>query len=70
MDGAVGEGEGELSVGSEFDDPAVVVDLGVMHRAHRQEIVEIGAALVAPPDDVVEFATVVGDRSLATEYQS
>ena len=26
--GAVGEGEGEFSVGSEFDDPVVVVELG------------------------------------------
>ena len=30
-----GRREGEFAVGSEFDDPAVVVDLGVVARAHR-----------------------------------
>jgi hypothetical protein len=33
MDGAVGEPEGEFAVGSQLDDPAVVVDLGVMQSS-------------------------------------
>ena len=61
MDRSVGQPQGEFSVGSEFDDPVVVVDLGVMEAADGQKIVEIGGAAVAPPDDVVEFAAVVGD---------
>src|SRR6056297_3744466 len=61
VDGAVREPEGELAVGAEFDHPSVVVDLGVVHTAHREQIVEIGGAAVPPPDDVVEFATVVAD---------
>ncbi len=58
---AVGEVQGEFAVGSEFDGPAVVVDLGVVDAADGQQVVEVGAALVAPPDDVVQFAAVVGD---------
>ncbi len=34
-----------------------------MDAANRQQIVEVGAALVAPPDDVMQFATVVRDRT-------
>jgi hypothetical protein len=54
---------GEFSVGSEGDVPVVVVDVGVVDTADGQEVVQVGAALVAPPDDVVEFAAVVGDAA-------
>ena len=47
--------------GSEFDDPAVVVDVGVMVAADGDEVVEVGVSAVAPPDGVVEFAAVVAD---------
>jgi hypothetical protein len=38
--GAVGEGEGEFSVGSEFDVPSVVVDLGVVDGADGEEVTQ------------------------------
>jgi hypothetical protein len=63
VDRSVGESEGEFSVGSEGDVPVVVVDVGVVDTADGEEVVEVGAALVAPPDDVVEFAAVVGDAA-------
>jgi len=40
--GAVGAAEGELAVGSECDDPAVVVDLVVVHAPDGEEVVEVG----------------------------
>ena len=61
MGGGVGESQGEFSVGSELDDPAVVVDSGVMQAADGDEVVEVGVSAVVPPDDVVEFAAVVAD---------
>ena len=72
VDGAVGESQGEFAVGSEFDGPAVVVDLGVVSGADGDQIVEIGAAAVSPPDDVMQFAVVVadgaaGDRAATVE---
>src|SRR5680860_1797868 len=56
---AVGESDGEFAVWSEFDGPSVVVDLGVVVSADRQQVVEVGVAAVSPPGDVVEFAAVV-----------
>ena len=38
VDGAVRESEGEFAVGSEFDDPGVVVDLGVVSGADRDQV--------------------------------
>ena len=61
MGGGVGESQGEFSVGSEFDDPAVVVDSGVMVAADGDEVVEVVVSAVVPPDDVVECAAVVAD---------
>jgi hypothetical protein len=61
--GAVGEGECEFSVRSEFDHPVVVVDVGVVDAADGEQVVEVGGAAVAPPDDVVEFAAVVVDAA-------
>ena len=63
LDGSVGESQGEFSVGSEFDDPAVVVDLGVMPGADRYQVGHIGAAPETPPDDVVQLAAVVADTA-------
>ena len=54
--------------GPSVDVPTLVVDLVVVSGADRQEVVEVGAAAVAPPDDVMQFAVVVthpapGDRT-------
>ena len=38
MGGGVGESQCEFAVGSEFDDPAVVVDVGVMVAADGDEV--------------------------------
>jgi hypothetical protein len=54
--GAVGEVDGELSVGGEGDVPSLVVDLGVMLDAHVEEVGQVGASAVAPPVDVVDLA--------------
>ena len=59
MDRAVGQTQSELSSWSEFDDPAVVVDLVVVPAAHGQQIVEVGSPAVAPPHDVMQLASVV-----------
>ena len=68
LGGAVGVADGELPVGSECHFPSRVVDVVVVSGADGQEVVEVGAAAVSPPDDVVEFAVVVahpaaGDRT-------
>ena len=52
----------------EVELPAVVVDPVVVPRAQRHEVVEIGAAAVAPPVDVMRLASVerhlaAGDRA-------
>jgi len=61
VDGSIGEAEGEFAVGSEFDDPSVVVDFGVVHVADGEEVVQVGVAAVGPSDYVVEFAAVVAN---------
>ena len=62
LDSSVGQREREFPVRPEFDDPAVVVDLRVVHRTHREQVVEIGAPTVSPPGEVVELAA-VAERS-------
>ena len=59
---SVGQGEGEFTVGSEADGPAVVVHVGVMLRAQRDQVDQIGSAAVAPPDDVVDVTPVEARR--------
>jgi len=64
LDGAVGVADGELPVGAEGDVPVGVVDLVVVPNADGQEVVEVRAASVAPPDDVMQFAAVVVDGDM------
>src|SRR5829696_4752123 len=56
------------SVGVEGELPAVVVDGVMMTDTQRQQVVEVGDPVVAPPDDVVQFAQIetggtAGDRA-------
>ena len=44
---------------AEGDHPAIVVDVGVVAGADRQQIVEVRAPAVPPPDDVMQLASVV-----------
>ncbi len=69
---SVGQREREFPVRAEFDDPPVVVDLRVVDRTHGEQVVEVGASAVAPPDDVVQLAAVVrrratGDRTASIQ---
>ena len=64
VEGAVGAAEFDGAAGVQGEGPAVVVDGVVMPRAQRQQVVEIGRAVLFDPfDDVVDLA--VGEPHLA-----
>ena len=55
-EGSVRERDGQLAIRSEADVPPGVVDLVMVVHAQREQVGEIGAAAVTPPDDVMELA--------------
>ena len=48
--------DGELTVGCEFESPALFVDEVMMSRAQREQVVEVGASAELPGDQVVDLA--------------
>jgi hypothetical protein len=56
LGGAVGVGDGELSVGTKGEEPSLVVDGVVVLDAQRQQVVEIRGTAVFPPPDVMDSA--------------
>jgi hypothetical protein len=60
--------DGESAVGCEGEQPAVVVDVLMVLLAYGEQVVEVGATVVPPPDDVVQSGAAVahvaaGDRT-------
>jgi hypothetical protein len=56
--GAVGERDRELAILAKGDVPSGVVDFVVMVHAHGKQVVEVAQPAVAPPDDVMDLATI------------
>ena len=63
MDAAIGELDRELALRAQRELPSGVVHLGVVVGAQREEVVEVGAPTVAPPDHMVQLAAVVPDTA-------
>src|SRR4051794_661183 len=65
---SVGVADLQCAVGLEGELPVFVVDGMVVTHTQRQQIVDVGQSVVAPPDDVVQFAQIetgrtAGDRT-------
>ena len=57
--GSVREGHDQLPVGRQGEFPACLVDFLVVSFAEGEQIVEVGGAVVFPPDDMVDAGVAV-----------
>jgi hypothetical protein len=64
---SVGHLECEVAAPKGLDTPVLLVQEMMVIPTQQDEIVEVGSAAIAPPDDVVQLASVGGDGT-ARDY--